>query len=89
VLILLIVARRRLGGGEGSAMAVSLAQTGAAAALMAMSLAAFRALLPDASALVTGAGGLVVGATTYVAAALVLGSEELRQLPGLLLRRAR
>ena len=68
-------------------MAVSLARTGAAAALMAVSLAGFLALLPGAGTIVTGAGGLVVGATTYVVAALLLGSEEIRQIPGLLLRR--
>ena len=87
VLILMVVSRRRLGRSEGGAMAVSLARTGAAAALMAVSLAGFLALLPGAGTIVTGAGGLVVGAATYVVAALLLGSEEIRQIPGLLLRR--
>jgi len=85
--ILLLVARHRLGGVETRALSTSLARTGAASALMGMAVAGFRALLPGAGLLVTGAGGLAVGAVTYVLAALLLGSEEVRELPGLLLRR--
>ena len=54
---------------------------------MGAAVVGFRALLPDAGLLTTGAGGLAVGAVTYVLAALLLGSDEIRQLPGLLLRR--
>ena len=85
--ILLLVARHRLGGVETRALSTSLARTGAASALMGMAVTGFRALLPGAGLLVTGAGGLAVGAVTYVLAALLLGSEEVRELPGLLLRR--
>jgi hypothetical protein len=45
--------------------------------------------VPGAGLLVTGAGGLAVGAVTYVLAALLLGSEEMRALPGLLSERSR
>ena len=89
VLFLLLVAQRRLGGIGGWALGVSLARTGAASALMAAAVAGFRALLPDAGPLATGVGGLVVGAVTYVLAALLLGSEEVRTLPEMLLRRSR
>ena len=87
VMILLLLARRRLGGVEGRALGASLARTGAASALMGAAVAGFRALLPDAGLLVTGAGGMAVGAVAYVLAALLLGSEEIRELPGLLMRR--
>ncbi len=78
--ILLLVAQRRLGGAEGQALGASLARAGLASALMGVALIGFRALLPDAGPLVIGAGGLAVGAATYVFAALLLGSEEMREL---------
>jgi putative peptidoglycan lipid II flippase len=87
VIVLLLVAQRRLGGVEGRALAASLAQTGAASALMGAAVVGFQRLLPDAGLLVTGAGGLALGGATYVLAAILMGSEELRELPGLLLKR--
>ncbi len=87
VLVLLLVARRRLGGVEGRALGASLARAGLASALMGAAVVGFRALLPGAGPLVTGTGGLVVGAATYVLAATLLGSEEIRELRGLLPRR--
>jgi putative peptidoglycan lipid II flippase len=87
VILLLLLARRRLGGIEGRALGLSLARTGCAAVLMGAAVAGFRALLPGAGLFVTCAGGLALGAVTYVPAALLLGGEELRDLPGLLLRR--
>ncbi len=87
VIVLLLVAQRRLKGIEGRVLTASLARTVAASALMGVAVAGFRALLPDAGPLATGVGGLAVGAVTYTLAALLLGGEELRELPGLLLRR--
>jgi putative peptidoglycan lipid II flippase len=87
VVVLLLVAGRRLGGMGGRALGASLARTGAASALMGIVVATSVALLPDAGLLVTGAGGLAVGTVTYVLTALLLGSEEVRELVGLLLRR--
>jgi len=89
VVFLLLVAQRRLGGVKGQALGASLARTGVASALMGVAVIGFRALLPDAGLLLTGAGGLAVGAVTYVLAALLLGSREVLELPGLLLRRSR
>ena len=85
VVILLWVAQHRQGGIKGQVLGASLARTVLASALMGAAVAGFRALLPDAGLLVTSAGGLAVGGATYVLAALLLGSEELRELPGLLL----
>jgi putative peptidoglycan lipid II flippase len=87
VVLLLLVAQRRLGGVEGRALGASLARAGLASALMGAAVLGFRTLVPDAGLLVTGAGGLAVGAATYVLAALLLGGEEVRALSGLLLKR--
>lgn len=84
---LLLVARGRLGGIEGRALGVSLLRTGVASAMMGAAVLGFLALLPTADLLVTGAGGLVVGAVVYVLAALALRSEEIRGLPVLVLGR--
>ena len=89
VVILLLVAQRRLGGMGGRTLGASLVRVGMASALMGAAVAGFRALLPDAGLLMTSVGGLAVGAATYVLAALLLGSEEIRELPGLLLRQSR
>jgi putative peptidoglycan lipid II flippase len=87
VVFLLLVARRRMGGVEGRALGVALARAGAASALMGVAVVGFCALLPDAGLFVIGVGGLAVGGVTYVLTALLLGSEEIRELPRLLLRR--
>jgi len=68
---------------------VSFARTVLASALMGAAVAIFRALLPGAGLLVTGVGGLAVGAATYVLAALLLGSEEVHELLGLSWMRGR
>jgi len=87
VVLLLALAQRRLGGVGDRALGASLARTGLASALMGAAVVGMRALLPGVGLLFTGAGGLAVGAGTYIIAALALGSEELRELPGLLLNR--
>jgi len=85
VIFLLLAARRRLGEIEGRALGITLARAGVASALMGATVVGFQWLTPDAGLIATGAGGLAVGGVTYVAAALLLGSEELRELPGLLI----
>ncbi len=82
VVFLLLVASRRLGGIEGRALGMSLSRTVLASVLMGAAVLGFRALLPSAGLLATGAGGLAVGAVIYVLVALALGSEEIRGLPG-------
>jgi putative peptidoglycan lipid II flippase len=85
--LLLLAARRRLNGIEGQALVTSLGRTVVASAVMAASVVGFRALVPGLGSRLVGVGGLVVGGATYVVTATLLGSEELRQLPTLLLKR--
>jgi putative peptidoglycan lipid II flippase len=89
VCLLLLVAWRRLRGIEGQALLISLARTLAASALMAAAIAGFRAVSPGLGSRLTGIGGLVIGTPTYLVAAILLGSEEIRELPTLLLNRDR
>jgi len=49
----------------------------------------FRALFPDLGLRLAGVAGLAIGGTAYLLAAVLLGSEEILQLPVLLLRRDR
>jgi len=87
VVVLLAVAQRRLGGVGGRALTVSVARAALASALMGGAVMGFQGLLPGAGPLVTGVGGMAVGGATYVLAALLLGSEEILELPGLLRER--
>ena len=87
VAVLLWVAQRRSGGIGARALGKSLARTALASALMGMAVIGFRALVPGAGLLATSVGGLAVGAVTYLLTALLLGSEEVRELPKLLLKR--
>jgi len=89
VIVLLIVARRRLGHIEGRALGGSLARTVIASALMGVAVLGYRELTLDAGVLVSGAGGAVIGAVTFVVAAVLLGSEEIRALPRLILGQRR
>jgi putative peptidoglycan lipid II flippase len=86
--LLLLAARRRLNGMEEQALAVSLGRTAVASALMAVAVVGFRALFPSLGSRLVGIGGLVVGGATYALTATLLGSEEVRQLPRLLLKRS-
>lgn len=90
VVFLLLVAWRRMGSVDGRSLGASLARTVVASVLMGMAVMGFRTLLSsadllsDASTLVTGVGGGVVGAVTYTMAALLLGVEEVRELSKIL-----
>jgi hypothetical protein len=85
--LLILVARHRLEGIEGRTLTVSLARTIIASALMGAAVVGVHFLLPGIGERLVAVGGLAIGAATYVVAATLLGSEELRQLPRLLLRR--
>jgi putative peptidoglycan lipid II flippase len=87
VAILLAVAQRRLGGVVSRVFGGSLLRTFVTSAVMGLAVIAFRVALPDAGLLVAAGGGLAVGGVSFLLAALLLGSEELRELPGLLLSR--
>lgn len=88
VVILLVVARRRMGSMAGDELRPSLLRSLAASLVMAALVGGLRLLLPEASPFVTSVAGLALGAVGYVLAAVLLGSEELRSLPRLLLSRA-
>lgn len=86
VVVLLAVAHRRLGGVTGPRTTVSLARTGAVSAVMGLAVVGFQAVTPG-GLLVTAAGGLIIGAVIFVVAAFLIGSDELRDLPGMLLKK--
>ena len=84
VVLLLLIAQRRMGGIEGRALGASLVRAGFASALMGAAVVGFQRSLPGAGLLLTGVGGAAVGGVIYVLAVILLGSEELRELPGCL-----
>ncbi len=86
VIILLWAAQRRQHQMLDRTFGVSLARTTLASALMGAAVIGLRKLLPDVGTLVTGASGLATGAVTYVAAALLLGSDELKELAALIIK---
>jgi len=87
VILLLLVARHRLGGIEGKEVALSLGRTLGASAIMTGALVGFRHLASPLGQRLVGIAGLGLGAMVYVLSAILLGSEEIRQLPGLLLKK--
>ncbi len=87
MVLLLLVAHKRLGGIEGRLLWASLLRTGIASALMGGALVAFRWALPGAGRLVSAGGGLAIGALVYGTAAYLLNIREIRELPALWARR--
>ncbi len=103
VLALLLIADRRLRGIDGRRIATSLARFVAASLVMALAIVALQGVfarwsLPDGvspgstlrAALESGIPFIVaagVGLLVYVSTALAMGSEELRALPRVVLRR--
>jgi hypothetical protein len=81
------VAPDAAGAGASGSFAGSLARTLLVSALMGIAVVGFRELLPDARLLIAATGGIAVGGGTFLIAALLFGSPELRELPGLLGRR--
>jgi putative peptidoglycan lipid II flippase len=86
VVILLVVARVRLEGIEGRTIGRTVVQTLVATAAMTGAILGIRQLVPDLGRLVGTALELAVGATTYVAAAALLGSQVITELPRRLVR---
>jgi putative peptidoglycan lipid II flippase len=87
VIALLVVARARLGHIEGRALALTLLRTFSAAAVMAGAIWGTGLVLPNLGR-AAGAGlGVLVGGSAYIVAAVLLRSEEIVSLPGMLLRR--
>jgi putative peptidoglycan lipid II flippase len=87
VIALLIVARARLGSIEGRALTLTLVRTFCAAAVMAAAIWGLGLALPNLGSAASSILGVLVGGTTYIVAAVLLRSEEIVSLPGMLLRR--
>ncbi|HEC33747.1 MAG TPA: murein biosynthesis integral membrane protein MurJ [Chloroflexi bacterium] len=86
---LLALLRPRLGGLAGRALAASVARSGLAAAVMASVLVVWQRAAEGTATLVVGGGGVALGAGVYLAAAVLLGVEELRAVSWLLRSRPR
>jgi putative peptidoglycan lipid II flippase len=84
VFVLLLIAQRRLDGIEGRMLGASVMRTGLASAVMGAAVLGFRLLRPGVGLPVIVTGGLTVGVLAYLLMALLLGSEEIRELPRLL-----
>lgn len=83
VLIMLVIAHRRLGGVEAGAVAGTMALTLLAAGAMGLAVVSFTQLWPELSPLYLAAGGGALGLLTYVTAGLLLGVKEIRLIPRL------
>jgi len=86
LVVLLILIQRRMDGLEGRRTAVAFVKSGLAALAMGAVLLGWQALLPDAGTLLVGGGGIVLGAATFLIAALLLRAEELPAVVSLLRR---
>lgn len=84
VIVLLWHAHRRLNGIEAPKLIIALGKTLAVSAVMGVGVLVGRILVPDAGALITSVLGLAIGALTFVLATLLIGSEEVRDLPRML-----
>ncbi len=83
VLIMLVIAHRRLGGVEAGSIANTLIRSTLAALIMGASILLFINIIPDVSPLFIAAGGGMLGVVVYVGAGLLLKVEEIRWLPKL------
>jgi putative peptidoglycan lipid II flippase len=78
--LLLLLIRQRMKGIEERRMAKAFVRSGLAALAMGLALLGWQAVLPNASALVRGGGGIAVGLTTYLGAAFLLRCDELKAI---------
>jgi putative peptidoglycan lipid II flippase len=85
--VLLVLARGRLHGIQGRRITRTIIKSGIAALVMGLVLFGWQATLAEAGAMIRGAGGVVLGLGVYLAATVVLQSEELRALSRLVRRR--
>ena len=83
VLIMLVIAHRRMAGVEAGAMLNTLIRTLLAASAMGLAVVTFTTILPDLQPIIVAAGGGALGFITYLIAGLLLGVEEIRWIPQL------
>jgi putative peptidoglycan lipid II flippase len=86
VLLLLLLAHRRLGGIEAASLLKTLVRALLAATAMGAAIFAFEALFPGLPPLLMVVGGGVLGGLVYLGVGWLLGLEELRWLAGLVRR---
>jgi putative peptidoglycan lipid II flippase len=84
VLLLLVIAHRRMAGVEAGSMMNTLIRALLAAAAMGATIIAFTSLLPTLHPILIVAGGGGLGLAVYLAAGLWLGVEEIRRVPRLI-----
>lgn len=83
VLIMLVIAHRRLAGVEAGSMVSTLVRTLLAAGAMGAAVIAFTTLFPGLPPLAVAAGGGALGLAAYLTVGLLLGIEEIRLIPRL------
>ncbi|GAB4440643.1 MAG: murein biosynthesis integral membrane protein MurJ [Anaerolineae bacterium] len=83
VLIMLVIAHRRLGGVQAGAMLNTLLRAGLASLVMGAAIFAFTTAAPGLHPALTAAIGGALGVAVYVGAGLLLGVQEIRWLPRL------
>jgi putative peptidoglycan lipid II flippase len=86
VLIMLVIAHRRMAGVEAAATASTLGRTLLAALAMAAAIIGFMAVFSTLPPIALAGGGGMVGLAVYLAAGLLLGVKEIRFLPRLMRR---
>jgi putative peptidoglycan lipid II flippase len=84
--ILIAILRQRIGGIEGTQLSRSVARIVAASALMAVIVAWYVSAAAQAGIVVLAGGSIAVGAIAYLAASMLLGSEEVAVVRRLLHR---
>lgn len=83
VLIMLVIAHRRMAGVEAGSTLNTLVRTLLAAAAMGATVIVFTALLPSLSPLLLAASSGILGILVYLGVGLLLGVEEIRLIPRL------
>jgi putative peptidoglycan lipid II flippase len=83
VLIMLVIAHRRMHGIEARAIFNTLVRTLLAAGMMGLAVIMFTNALPTLHPILIVAGGGALGLTVYLLAGLLLGVEEIRLIPRL------
>jgi len=83
VLIMLVIAHRRMAGVDAGSMVNTLIRTLLAAGAMGVAVVAFVSLFPTISPLFSAAGGGMLGLVVYLGAGLLLNIEEIRLMPRL------
>ena len=83
--VLLVILRGRLGGVDGRRLLRSVVKIGLSAVAMGLAVWWFDGLAQNSHILVRGGGAIILGGAIYLAVSLLLGSEEVSALRGMLL----